>query len=219
MLKNKILKTIKIGNLYYRSDNIMLMIALILLSYPIYASININVSPVTSKIGDSMMSNTILVEVLDNIDRQLRLEDQHILKETVYKNLPMQAIDGIGIKAHPSVDITQYNSAPLIILFGINEKSRAATPLFENTFIRWRNIKSNQHNEVALFDAHKNKIPPAQIPQPIAPVIASHHYIVEIVDLRSKLNLPWEASEYTIQIVNGNWTSNTVKIELFTQKE
>jgi len=187
---------------------------LIALSHSTYASIMANISSITLEVGGSMQSNKILMEVLDNVEPQLLVEDKKRFEEAVSANLPMKMIDGIAIKAHSPINITQYNSAPLIALFGINDESLSVTPLSQNALIRWKNITSNQYNETPLFDAIKGKLPTTPIPQPIAPVTASHHYITEIIDLRSKLNLQWEVSEYTIQIVNGDWASNIIKIKL-----
>lgn len=161
------------------------------------------------------MPNTKLIEILDNINPQL-LTEEKLLKEIIFPHLPMQAIEGIAIKAHSPVNINQYDSIPLLVLIGQSKKSLSTTPLLENARIKWRNINSNQYNEIPLFDLIKNKIPPTQIPQPINAVTAEHHYTIEIIDLRSKLNLQWEASEYTIQIVNGDWTSNIIDLKFIT---
>ena len=190
---------------------------LILLGYSAYASAINNINLINSKVGDSIVSNTILIEVLDSINPQL-LEEQ-ILKEAVSTNLPMQRIEGIAIKAHSPINIIQYDSAPLLVLIGLDEKSLSTTPLFENALIRWKNINANQYNETPLFDTIKNKIPPAQIPQPVAAVTASHHYTIEILNLRSKLNLQWKASKYNIQVVNGDWVSNIIELQLLTRDE
>lgn len=214
MLKNKILKVIQIEKLYYRCHNLILVFMLIALSHPAYASIMTNISSKKLEVGGSMQSNKILIEVLDNVEPQLLVEDKKKFEEAVSANLPMKMIDGIAIKAQSPINITQYNSAPLIVLFGINDESLSVTPLSQNALIKWKNITSNQYNETPLFDAIKGKIPTTSIPKPIAPVTASHHYITEIIDLRSKLNLQWEVSEYTIQIVNGDWVSNIIKIKL-----
>lgn len=190
---------------------------LILLGYSAYASAINNINLINSKVGDSIVSNTILIEVLDSINPQL-LEEQ-ILKEAVSTNLPMQRIEGIAIKAHSPINIIQYDSAPLLVLIGLDEKSLSTTPLSENALIRWKNINANQYNETPLFDTIKNKIPPAQIPQPVAAVTASHHYTIEILNLRSKLNLQWKASKYNIQVVNGDWVSNIIELQLLTRDE
>lgn len=196
----------------------MRIATLILLSYSAYASAINNINLIKSKVGDSIVSNTILMEVLDSINPQLLLEEK-TLKAAVSANLPMQRIEGIALKAHSPINITQYDSAPLLVLIGLDEESLSATPLFENALIRWKNINANQYNETPLFDTIKNKIPPAQIPQPIAAVTASHHYTIEVLNLRSKLNLQWETSEYTIQVVNGDWVSNTIVLQLLTRDE